>query len=252
MPAAAYVKARHQQPRRGEIRVVVVHCTISPEQGTGAEAVARYFQTVDRPASSHLVADNNSVVRCVADNMEAVGAAGANRDGLHLELVGYADQSAEQWMDAYGRAMFAQAGPFMREWSALYDIPPRWLSVAQVADGQSRGFCTHADVSKAFPAVSTGHTDPGKQFPKQAVMGLWFPQSAPIPPMEDDAMFTYEYDAAGAAPNVLVLVACGKQVRITNNGVLERRRKASDSHLGPVDKSEFDAFTKAYGAVAGL
>lgn len=176
MAVAPYVPAKHQQPRRGEIRLAVVHCTISPEMGTGAESVARYFQTVDRPASAHLVADNNSVVRCVPDNMEATAAAGANRDGLHLELVGYADQSAEQWMDAYGKAMFAQAAPFMRDWSEFYNIPPRWLTVAQVADGKSRGFCTHADVSKAFPAVSTGHYDPGKQFPKQAVMDLWFPQ----------------------------------------------------------------------------
>ena len=185
MAPAAYVAAKYQQPRRGEIRICVVHCTISPEMGTGAESVARYFQTVDRPASAHLVADNNSVVRCVPDNMEACGAAGANKDGLHLELVGYADQSAEQWMDAYGRAMFAQAGPFVRDWSVLYNIPPRWLTVAQVADGRSRGFCTHADVSKAFPAVSTGHTDPGPQFPKQAVMDLWFP---PISLKEGDML----------------------------------------------------------------
>lgn len=181
MTPAPYIPAKYQRSRRDEIRLIVCHCTISPEMGTGAESVARYFQTVDRPASAHLVADNNSVVRCVPDNMESCGAAGANRDGLHLELVGYADQSTEQWMDAYGRAMFAQAGPFVRDWSRLYNVPPRWLTVAQVADGRSRGFCTHADVSKAFPAVSTGHTDPGKQFPKQAVMDLWFPQ-------EDDDM----------------------------------------------------------------
>lgn len=181
MVAAPYVPAKWQRARRSQIRLICVHCTVSPEQGTGAEAVARYFTSVERPASAHLVADNNSVVRCVPDNMESCGAAGANRDGLHVELVGYADQTSAQWMDAFGRAMFAQAKPFLRDWSRLYNIPPRWLTVAQVADGESRGFCTHADVSKAFPAVSTGHYDPGPHFPKQAVMDLWFPT-----PQEDD------------------------------------------------------------------
>ena len=49
MVAAPYVPAKYQSPRPAgaEIRLVVVHCTISPEQGNGAEAVA---STLDRKA----------------------------------------------------------------------------------------------------------------------------------------------------------------------------------------------------------
>ncbi len=85
------------------------------------------------------------------------------------------------------------------------------------------------------------------------------PQPKPVPapkpptdPPKDDAMFTYEYDAAGKTPNILVLVAGGKQVRITNNTVLQRRRGAAETHLGPVDKSEYDAFEDAYGPIVNL
>lgn len=238
MVAATYIAAKWQRPRRDEIRIVVVHCTISPEQGSGAEAVARYFQNVDRPASTQLVADNNSVVRCVPDNMECAGAAGANRDGLHIELVGYADQSREQWLDAYGQAMFRQAGPFMREWSRLYNIPPRWLTVAEVAGGKARGFCTHADVSAAFPAVSTGHYDPGKQFPKQAVMDLWFPP-APIPTMEDDMALIIRGNDAGR-PARLIAGPLASLISKADREELERKGVVSVV----VDDATYDAAKK--------
>lgn len=154
-------------------RLIVVHCTVSPEMGTGAEQVARYFQTSTRPGSSHLVADNDSVVRCVQDADTAFGAAGANSDGLHLELVGQPTQTPQEWLDPYSLAELAQAAPFVREWSQKYAIPLRWLTVPEVADGFSKGLCTHKDVSDAFPLVSTGHWDPGPNFSKPEALRIW-------------------------------------------------------------------------------
>lgn len=232
------------------VRLIVIHCTVSPEMGTGAEAVAAYFAKGDRRASAHRVADNNSTVQCVKDEDTAFGAAGANSDGLHLELVGQPSQTKEEWLDPYSTSELKQAGPTMREWSTEFHIPLRWLTVAQVADGKTAGLCTHHDVSRAFPDVSTGHWDPGPNFPKAEALRLWTP--APPVTAQEGGMFSYEYDAAGAAPNVLVVVESGKQVRITNNTVLDRRRAAKESHYGPVDKSEFDAFEKAWGPVIGL
>lgn len=181
--------------RQGEKpRVIVVHCTVSPEMGTGAEAVGRYFARGERRASTHRVADNNSTVICVADANTAFGAAGANRDGLHIELVGQPDQTAEQWADDYSTAELFQAGLSIREWSAEFDIPLRWLTVKQVADKRTRGLCTHADVSKAFPEVSTGHWDPGPHFPKDRALDIWTIQPEPedppppAPPLLEDSM----------------------------------------------------------------
>lgn len=181
------------QGRLKAIRLIVLHCTVSPESGTGAEAVARYFARGERRASAHRVADNNSTVLCVQDQDTAFAAAGANSDGIHLELVGMPDQTEMQWLDEFSKAMLFQGGLTIREWSREYGIPLRWLTVAQVRDGKTKGLCTHADVSLAFPAVSTGHYDPGPHFPKSQALGIWTPQHEPPPaaPPEDDDMIRF-------------------------------------------------------------
>lgn len=143
--------------RQKSIRLIVVHCTVSPEMGSGAEDVARYFANITDPrkkASAHRVADNDSVVECVRDADTAFGAAGANADGLHLELVGQPTQTRDEWLDQYSTHELALGRAVVDEWSQTYDIPKRWLTVAEVADGVTKGVTTHADVSKAFPLVS--------------------------------------------------------------------------------------------------
>jgi N-acetylmuramoyl-L-alanine amidase len=178
--------------RRGVTpRLIVIHCTVSPESGTGAEAVAEYFARGERRASAHRTADNNSTVISVDDGDTAFAAAGANQDGLHLELVGQPQQSAAHWADEYSTAELVEAGATVREWSADYDIPLRWLTVAEVADGKTRGLCTHDDVSKAFPAVSTGHWDPGPNFPKAHALRVW----ANTDPEDDMPLTDQDLDA---------------------------------------------------------
>jgi len=187
------IAARWQHKgRQGKTpRVIVVHCTVSREMGTGAEAVANYFHTTTRPGSSHTVHDNNSTVRCVEDEDTAFGAAGANNDGLHAELVGMPDQTSVEWLDTYSRAELIEAAPTIRAWSGKYRIPLRWLTVAQVADGVTRGLCTHADVSLAFPKVSTGHWDPGPYFPKDEALRIWGGQAPPTEEGDDMPKATY-------------------------------------------------------------
>lgn len=186
------IPARWYHPGRTKpIRLIVAHCTVSGESGTGAEAVARYFARGERRASAHRVVDNNSTVQCVKDEDTAFAAAGANSDGIHLELVGMPDQSEAQWLDAFSRAMLMEAGLTVREWSREYGIPLRWLTVAQVRDGRTKGLCTHADVSLAFPDVSTGHYDPGPHFPKQKALDIWTPQPEPAPQQEDDVQIVH-------------------------------------------------------------
>lgn len=172
--------------RRGVVpRLIVIHCTVSREMGTGAEAVANYFAAGTRRASAHRTADNNSTVISVKDEDTAFAAAGANQDGLHLELVGMPDQSTVEWLDPYSQAELFQAGLTVREWARDYDIPLRWLTVAQVADKRTKGLCTHHDVSRAFPAVSTGHWDPGPNFPKDEALRIWTPDTEDDMPLTD-------------------------------------------------------------------
>jgi hypothetical protein len=211
MIAAKWFHAGRLKP----IRLIVIHCTVSPESGTGAEAVANYFAEGSRRASAHRVCDNNSTVVCVRDEDTAFGAAGANADGLHLELVGQPTQTPDEWLDDYSTAELREAGSTVREWSVEHSVPLRWLSVAEVADGVSRGLCTHADVSAAFPDVSTGHWDPGPGFPKDQALAIWDP--AP-PVVEEDLVYKLAWikspDKPGALYRVLFAKAKGKDVAV--------------------------------------
>lgn len=163
-----------REGRQGKaIRLFVIHDAETPEKATSAESVANYFKNVERHASAHYVTDSNSSVQCVRDEDTAFGAAGANNDGLHFEQAGYAKQTEAEWLDAYGLAQMAQLGELLRAKSTQHGVPLRWLTRAEVADGHTKGLCTHADVTAAFPKVSTGHTDPGPHFPKDRALAIW-------------------------------------------------------------------------------
>lgn len=158
-----FLKAKHfYTGRQRKIRLIVLHTMESPEKGTTAEDVARYFQNIDREASAHLCIDNNSIVRCVHDADTAFAAKSANADGLHIEHAGKAGQSDEQWDDAYSRATLGLSAKAAAAWARAYDIPVRRLTPAQIKAGE-RGFCGHNDVQAAYP--SSGHYDPGPNFP---------------------------------------------------------------------------------------
>lgn len=64
----------------------------APEKGDTAENIANYFHTTVKQASAHICVDNNSIVQCVLDNDIAWAAPGANSDGIHIEMAGYAKQ----------------------------------------------------------------------------------------------------------------------------------------------------------------
>jgi len=52
-----------------------------------------------------------------------------------------------------------------------WGIPIRKLSVEQVRSGV-KGFCGHADITRAFPADRGSHTDPGPNFPWADFIGM--------------------------------------------------------------------------------
>lgn len=153
----------YYQGRQGKrIRLAVMHTPEAPETPTTAEGVARYFQGARR-ASTHLVGDNNSVVRCVHDANTAFGAERANNDGLHYELAGYANQTPEQWADDYSNAALILAADCFRQWCDRFNLPKRRLSVQEIQSG-AWGICGHADVYRALGG-SAVRTDPGAHFP---------------------------------------------------------------------------------------
>lgn len=157
--------------RQRDIRLVGIHVTVTAESSSVAESIQRTWHGDDgRLASAHIVCDNDSTVRCVHDVDTAWAAKSANADGLHVEIVGQTTQSAAQWRDAFSEAALRRAARVTALWCKAHAIPVRRLTQAQLKDGKSKGIAGHADIERAFP--STGHSDPGPNFPWDHFLSL--------------------------------------------------------------------------------
>lgn len=160
-----FVAARWYTPTNGRVvRKIVIHSMEAPEKGDTAEAVARYFATTDTKASAHYNVDANSIVQSVQMRDVAYCAPGANHDGVHIELAGYARQTKAEWQDAFSDAMLQIAAELCAKVIVpKFEIPIRFLSAAMMrANPNAQGFTTHDAVSKAFKRST--HTDPGVGF----------------------------------------------------------------------------------------
>jgi hypothetical protein len=108
------------------------------------------------------VVGQDGIYRCVPDLVMPAGAPGANEDGLHIEIVGYARWTREEWLER--RVTLRNAAVCVAAWCALYDIPTDFLlEPSDLLDPTARGITTHATVSLAFR--KSDHMDPGKNFP---------------------------------------------------------------------------------------
>lgn len=130
-----------------------------------AENVAKYFQNLpaSKKASAHLCIDNDSIVQCVYDNDVAYAAPGVNRDGIQLELAGFAGQTKADWGDAYNTLLLEKAANAAAQYCLKYDIPRKHLTDKQLKDGE-KGIIGHYQATAVYPP-NAGHTDPGKNFP---------------------------------------------------------------------------------------
>ena len=164
LQARNYTRVSAVAPRA--ISLVVLHSAEAPEKPGKAFDVARWFAGVDAPqASAHFVVDAGEVVQCVREQDVAWGAPGANRNGLHVELVGFARQDPTDWVDTYSAAMLERAAGLVAVLCARYGIPVQALDALDLVHGK-RGVTVHAAVSTAFHQST--HVDPGPAFPMDA------------------------------------------------------------------------------------
>lgn len=151
------------------VRLVVIHTMEAPEKDNTAENVANFFQNPkdekgnDKKVSAHLCIDNNSIVQCVFDNDVAFTAPGVNRDGIHLELAGFARQTAAEWRDPYSTLLLEKAANAAAQYCLKYDIPRVHLTDEQLRTG-AKGIIGHVQATRVFPP-NAGHNDPGEHFP---------------------------------------------------------------------------------------
>lgn len=161
----AFIQARHYRPVHGgrRVRLVVLHSAEVPEKPEAAIAVAKWFAGPDSPqASAHYCIDHRNTVQCVLEDDVAWAAPGANHDGIHIELAGYARQIPEDWTDTYSSTMLLRAATLVAFICADYRIPAVPLTAAALLVGAS-GITTHAAVTEAYHKST--HTDPGRGFP---------------------------------------------------------------------------------------
>jgi len=159
------ILAAHFTPvDRGAPTVVVVHTTESPYNS--GLAVSNWFAGKQAPqASAHVVVDNKHVIRCVPDANIAWAAPGANKQGLSVEVCGYAKWGPNDWNDD----TLGNAAAIVSAWLAAWGIPAVRLGAQELLAGQS-GICGHVDVSKAWKKST--HTDPGAGWPWDRFMQM--------------------------------------------------------------------------------
>lgn len=159
-------RAAHDSGARkaNSIRLVVIH----DAEASSAAGVANFFASSSSAASTQLAVDGKECWRMLPDLVVPWGAPGANSDGLHVEICGYAAWSKDEWLQH--EHMLRRAAWKAAKWCWLYGISARWLSDKQLANGTARGLTTHRQVSRVMQTPG-GHTDPGPNFPAATFLG---------------------------------------------------------------------------------
>lgn len=158
------IQARHyRKADRTSIDLIVVHTMELPVTDGIAVRVAQRFAAPDaKLASAHYCVDQHETIQCVREQDIAFAAPGANRQGLHLELAGYARQTPEDWDSEANRELLARAARLVGGLCVAWSVPVVKLGAADLLAGR-RGLCGHSDTTAAWK-LST-HTDPGQGFP---------------------------------------------------------------------------------------
>jgi N-acetyl-anhydromuramyl-L-alanine amidase AmpD len=161
-----FVRARNfRGGRTAPVRLVVLHTIEIVEIAAAAERCAAYFASVTKPqVSAHYCVDSDSVVQCVPEADTAFTAPGANHDGVHIEMAGYARQTAAEWADPYSVAMLDRTALLVADICKRHDLPAQLVDESGLLGG-TKGITTHAFVSRAFKR--SNHTDPGPSFPME-------------------------------------------------------------------------------------
>lgn len=156
--------ARHFTPSRlARVDLLVLH---TAEGARDVAGLGRYFATTDRRASAHSGVDDDRTADYVRDEHTAYAAPGANADGLHLELCGFARWSRETWLTEHA-GMCERAAVWLAERAARHGVPLRLLGPAELVADQ-RGVTTHDAVTRAFRRST--HTDPGPGCPVDVIL----------------------------------------------------------------------------------
>jgi N-acetyl-anhydromuramyl-L-alanine amidase AmpD len=155
-------------PGGRQIKWIVMHSAELDEVVTGAEALAAWAAGPQAPrASWHYAVDSDSIVQSVLDRDIAWHAPGANKQGLGIELVGRARQTAAEWTDDFSTAELHLAAKLVSRLCLKHGLPLSYVDREGLKRGEP-GVTTHREVSFAFH--KSDHVDPGPNFPMHRLL----------------------------------------------------------------------------------
>jgi N-acetyl-anhydromuramyl-L-alanine amidase AmpD len=162
--------AKHYTPgfgKRKPIRMIVLHSAENQELAGQANHLVAWFAGDAAPqASAHYMIDDKVIAQSVDDKdiAWATDVWERNIESISIEMSGHADQTAAQWADKYSKSVIANTVKLCKDLAIKYKIPPVQLTLSQILDGKTKGYCTHAQITQAHKIVG-GHMDPGINFP---------------------------------------------------------------------------------------
>lgn len=149
-------------------RLIVIHTAECGEFAHADLGVRRVLERRHIPVA--YVVGNNSHQYMIDPAAPCHAARGLPAgDGIHVEHVGFAGQTAEQWNDPYSQAVLARSAFLTADLARRFRIPPVHVTGRDVRSGT--GFCGHIDVTNAY-RVAGGHWDPGPHFPWDHYLGM--------------------------------------------------------------------------------
>ncbi|MDB5177168.1 MAG: phage tail tape measure protein [Candidatus Saccharibacteria bacterium] len=138
---------------------IIVHTT-EGDSAAGAEQAL-----LSKGYSYHALIDQSGAeIRLLPDDVNAIGAGGANTNSLQVALVGKVGADGGSHFDPQS-AQLQTLSKQIGEWATKYNIPVEKVSFTTQDD--THGVIGHIDV---HAAASEGHTDPGANFPWAQVL----------------------------------------------------------------------------------
>lgn len=146
-----------------EVKLYVLHDMENADELKAAEETGSFFESRAATGSAHFGCDDDSIEQYLPLDVIPWGAPKANTDGVHIEQMGLAAWSTQQWFcKAAGTLMntaWALAWLYRHHAGA---VPLRELSDAELRAGE-RGVTTHRQITRVLGGGT--HTDPGPGYP---------------------------------------------------------------------------------------
>lgn len=228
-------------PRTRGLDYIVIHSIEGPidQAGLAVSLAAYYFGTTDcHETSANAIIDSGAIVEMVKPDVISWQCGNGNPRGYGIEQSGYARYSRAEWLDPDGRGQMRNVAWWAASIARQYNIPPRWLTDAQLATPGEKGFVTHADVTRVLGG--TTHTDPGDGYPRdllmQAIAGELAGTAPAVPPVTPPSLLE---EVVGMYKDQATFEAALK--KIVHDQALDVVRKENISNANGHAKEALDA-----------